>query len=327
MYKIFILDVALLNTFLAAADTDYVNAIIGKGNSHLLINQAEVFNVLDLKTITTEPDCHVRIPKVILAKLIRSGSIELRISDGIVEMKLLDEHENCYCTVKFLKQDFPVNDYKFKMEVIRNLSDEAQIDLAQFESLEKLMRTTKSILNVSDGVAMIVATNGRVYKEVSSNYKFAVTQFAYSLLKRCSEIVYNVDNFLIAQKNGLTVIVNKCKSFSNSEYTLFTEQKASIVCGIGLTDLKYFLNKMHSDNSNIKLNLQNRTSHFNLGTISYEVPIEVSDLKGVPNADYTVSIPESIVREVLFSIETKGATLAKKRTFTQIRIKNLLIVF
>ena len=55
MYKIFILDVALLNTFLAAADTDYVNAIIGKGNSHLLINQAEVFNVLDLKTITTEP--------------------------------------------------------------------------------------------------------------------------------------------------------------------------------------------------------------------------------------------------------------------------------
>ena len=30
MYKIFILDVALLNTFLAAADTDYVNAIIGK---------------------------------------------------------------------------------------------------------------------------------------------------------------------------------------------------------------------------------------------------------------------------------------------------------
>ena len=39
MYKIFILDVALLNTFLAAADTDYVNAIIGKGNSHLLINQ------------------------------------------------------------------------------------------------------------------------------------------------------------------------------------------------------------------------------------------------------------------------------------------------
>ena len=80
---------------------------------------------------------------------------------------------------------------------------------------------------------------------------------------------------------------------------------------------------MHSDNSNIKLNLQNRTSHFNLGTISYEVPIEVSDLK----ADYTVSIPESIVQEVLFSIETKGATLAKKRTFTQIRIKNLLIVF
>ena len=140
MYKIFILDVALLNTFLAAADTDYVNAIIGKGNSHLLINQAEVFNVLDLKTITTEPDCHVRIPKVILAKLIRSGSIELRISDGIVEMKLLDEHENCYCTAKFLKQDFPVNDYKFKMEVIRNLSDEAKIDLAQFESLEKLDR-------------------------------------------------------------------------------------------------------------------------------------------------------------------------------------------
>ena len=86
MYKIFILDVALLNTFLAAADTDYVNAIVGKGNSHLLINQAEVFNVLDLKTITTEPDCHVRIPKVILAKLIRSGSIELRISDGIVEI-------------------------------------------------------------------------------------------------------------------------------------------------------------------------------------------------------------------------------------------------
>ena len=118
-----------------------------------------------------------------------------------------------------------------------------------------------------------------------------------------------------------------CKSFSNSEYTLFTEQKASVVCGIGLTDLKYFLNKMHSDNSNIKLNLQNRTSHFNLGTISYEVPIEVNDLKGAPNADYTVSIPESIVREVLFSIETKGATLAKKRTFTQIRIKNLLIVF
>ena len=41
MYKIFILDVALLNTFLVAADTDYINAIVSKGHTHLLINQAE----------------------------------------------------------------------------------------------------------------------------------------------------------------------------------------------------------------------------------------------------------------------------------------------
>ena len=327
MYKIFILDVASLNTFLSTADTDYVNAIISKGNSHLLVNQTEVFTILNLKTITSEPDCHVRIPKVILAKLVRSGSIELKILDGFVEMKLLDENENCYCTAKFLKQDFPMNDYKLKTELIKNLTEKSSIDLAQFESLEKLMRTTKSILNVSDGVALLVATNGRVYKEVNSSYKFAVTQFAYNLRKRCSKTVYNVDNFLIAQNNGLTVIVNKCKSFSNSEYTLFTEQKASIVCSIGLTDLKYFLSRMHSDNSKIKLNLQTKTSHFNLGTISYEVPIEVSNLKCTPNADYSVTIPESIVREVLFSIETGGATLAKKRTFTQIRVKNLLIVF
>lgn len=327
MYKIFILDVALLNTFLFAADTDYINAIVSKGHTHLLINQTEVFNILDLKTITKESDCHIRIPKVILAKLARSGSIELTIVDGMVEMKLLDTQENCYCTAKFLKQDFPMSDYKLKMGLLQRLTSDDRIDLAQFESLEKLMRTTKSILNVSDGVAMIVATNGRVYKEVNPNYKFAVTQFAYSLLKRCSDKIYNVDNFLIAQNSGLTIIVNKCKGFSNSEYTLFTEQKASLVCEIGLTDLKYFLNRMHSDNASIKLNLENRVSHFSQGTISYEVPIEVSNLKSAPNDDHIAVIPESIVREVLFTLETKGAILAKKRTFTQIRIKNLLIVF
>ena len=298
----------MLNTFLVAADTDYINAIVSKGHTHLLINQAEVFNILDLKTITKESDCHIRIPKVILAKLARSGSIELTIVDGMVEMKLLDTQENCYCTAKFIKQDFPMSDYKLKMGLLQRLTSNDMIDLAQFESLEKLMRTTKSILNVSDGVAMIVATNGRVYKEVNPNYKFAVTQFAYSLLKRCSDKIYNVDNFLIAQNNGLTIIVNKCKGFSNSEYTLFTEQKASLVCEIGLTDLKYFLNRSQ-------------------GTISYEVPIEVSNLKSAPNDDHIAVIPESIVREVLFTMETKGAVLAKKRTFTQIRIKNLLIVF
>lgn len=84
---------------------------------------------------------------------------------------------------------------------------------------------------------------------------------------------------------------------------------------------------MHSDNASIKLNLENRVSHFSQGTISYEVPIEVSNLKSAPNDDHIAVIPESIVREVLFTMETKGAVLAKKRTFTQIRIKNLLIVF
>ena len=131
MYKIFILDVALLNTFLVAADTDYINAIVSKGHTHLLINQAEVFNILDLKTITKESDCHIRIPKVILAKLARSGSIELTIVDGMVEMKLLDTQENCYCTAKFIKQDFPMSDYKLKMGLLQRLTSNDMIDLVR----------------------------------------------------------------------------------------------------------------------------------------------------------------------------------------------------
>lgn len=328
MFKIFILDVNLLKTFLTATDTDYVNAIISNGFSHLLINQAEIFSVLDLKTITKEESCHLRIPKVILSKLIREGSMELSISDGMVEAKLLNEKENCYCTVKFIKQDFPINDFKYKMDLIGHATEnQEQIDLTQFESLEKIMRTTKSVLNVSDGVAMLTATLGRVYKEVSPSYKFAVTPFAYNLLKRCSKLAFSVDNYLVAQNNGLLIAVTKCKSSDNSEYKLFLEQKASLVCEIGLIDLKYFLSRIPSSDAIIKFIVTDKEAHFNLGSISYSVPIAVSKLRQSGGDNALATIPESIIREVLFNIETDGAILAKKRTFTQIRVKDLLIVF
>lgn len=328
MYKVFILNPATLKTFLIAADTDYVNAILDSGNSRFLINQAEIFSVLSLKTITNDKRCYLRIPKVILSKLTREGSIEFTVLDGIVEARMLNDKEVCYCTAKFIKQDFPLIDFKFKMNLIERASQNSEIiDLAQFESLEKIMKATKSILNVADGTAMITATNGRVYKEVKNSYKFAVTPFSYSVLKRCSKEIFSIDNYLVAQKDGLMVAVNKCKSSDNYEYKLFREQKASTVCELSLTDLKYFLSRISNGETSIKLDLEKRITHFSVGTISYEIPIMITNLRQTPNANSIIDIPNSVMREVLFNLDTKGAILSKKRTFTQIRINDLLIVF
>lgn len=328
MYKLFIADTNLLHTFLSVADTDYINAVLGNENSNLLINQFEIFSVLNIKTVTDDKDCRIRIPKEILSKLVREGTIEIEIVDGMIHFSIFNDKNICYCKAKFIKQDFPVADYKQKMEVInKSIKNNCEIDLTQFASLEKIMKVTKSILNVSDGVAMLTALNGRVYKEVDRSYRFAVTPFSYGILKRCSDVAYDLDNYMIAQRGGLTVVITKCKGYENLEYSLFLKEKASVICNVNLTDLKYFIYKMSVDSPTIVLNVESRISHFDSSNISYDIPIQLSDLKRTSDNIKEIEIPESVMKSVLFNVDVSNLILAKKKTFTQIRTTDLLIVF
>lgn len=342
LYKVFIKDIALLKIFLSINDTDYVDVILNDEKSSMVTNTGEIFSILNLRTLakseslptgkeeveSLHDNVKIRIPKVILAKFVREDSIEIEIEGDMISASLLNENDVCYCKIRFTKQNFPVIGFKEKIDTInRAMREQSTIDLEEFSSLDKMIKTTKSILNVSDGVAMIAAFNSRVYREVKQTSKFAVTAFAYSVLKRCSTVVYNIDNYLIARNGGLFVVVNKCKGFSNEEYPLFKTQKASLVCEIDLTDVKDFLSKIPVNCTYIGIGIKNRMSVFNDGNVIYEVPIKIGKLNTVSENLSEVKIPKVLFHEILFNLDLHKITLAKKKTFTQLRCNDLMIVF
>lgn len=333
MYKIIIKDLALLKLFLMINDTDYVDIVLNDEQSSMIVNTGEIFSVLNLKTFVksdknlTEND-KIRIPKIVLSKFIREGSIEIEINSETISATLLNDKDICYCKMNFEKQNFPITGFKNKVEIInRAIKEQITINLEEFDSLDKLIRSTKSVLNVGDGVAMLASYNSRIYKEVDVSYKFSVTAFGYGILKRCSQIIYDMDNYLIARNKSLFIMVNKCRGFSNEEYPLFKEQKASMICEVDLTEIKDFISKISVDCALITLNIRNRISIFNAGNVIYEIPIKISKLNSVSEKVSDITIPKALFQEVLFNLNLNKVIIAKKKTFTQIRIDDVLVVF
>lgn len=311
-----------LQSFLKTVQSDCVDVAIGGGSAVFLANSPEIF--CTWRTIASSGEERLRIPKSILAKLVERGRLLVDVVDGVVRMEMISE-KGTYCTVSFAKQGFLTELYEEKLELLREREEGGEFDLSQFKTLYRIASNTNSILNVDGGVAVVNGTIGRVYQEVEVNERFALTPFAYSVLTRCSNKVRSLDNFLIAESNSLAVIATKCKSFDNSEYMLFKEQKAAAVATINLGGIRWFASKVKLS-SFLEINLDRGKARVVTDSITYEIPVELSNIVTKnPNLG-SLKLPVCVMEEFLKELGS-NFTLAKKKTFTQLRSGKIMVVF
>lgn len=333
MYEVNLEKLDLLNTLLSISDFDYVDTAFTPTSVSFIINYNGVFAhlVLPCSSSLDAVDDYARIPRKAFTNLVQPGIIQFHTDapDGKVAIDFIDKEYKKYCSISFTKQVVQMYSYKDKLELIKVYKqDGTKIDLNPLLPFYKINRNIKSNVTVSDDFTAIDLFDGKMFARNPQSGYFTLSHYACSLLLRCSVVGYNIENYIVASKGTLTVIATKNRKEDTLDYEDFLEEKSKLNCTVDFTNIRFFVHKIKCTSEFITLQLDSDTCLIEQDGVTYRLPVNVSDLQ-VAKAlqDYEVKIPLSVIREVLNNVDPKTVKLFRKRTFTQLMVEGLVVVF
>lgn len=333
MYRVKIESLETLNVFLSISDFDFIDAILEKDLVSFIVNYAGVFAYISFKCDSsaragTE---YIRIPRKVFNNLVQIGTIIFKIDESKNEVSIdfLDKESTYYCGITFNKQVVQLYSYSDKLELIKNFQPtNHRIDLGELVKVNKINKNVKSDITVYDGYISIDLTNGKLFTKTVCKDNFTLSYYTCSFLLKCSNIGYSVENYVLTKRENLVLLVTKNRRLDTYNYDDFLKEKSKYVCVLDLTSARFFVNKIKCDTSILKIDTINRMCSFEQDNISFKVPIRISNEQSVPGVSITeLEIPISVVKEVLNNTNVKEVKLFRKRTFTQLKIEELVVAY
>lgn len=333
MYEIKLERLDLINTLLSISDFDYVDTVFTPTDVSFIISYNGVFAHLILPCSSTldAGEDYARIPRKAFTNLIQPGIIQFNTNapNGNVTIDFIDKEFKKYCSISFVKQVVQLHSYKDKLALMKSYKYEGvKVDLKSLLPFYKINRNIKSNITVSENFTSIDLTDGKMFSKHEKTGYFTLSHYACSLLLKCSVVGYNIENYIVASKGTLTVIATKNRKEDALDYNDFLEEKAKLKCIIDFTNIRYFVHKIKCTSDYITLQLDSDTCLIEQDGVSYRLPVSISELQ-VASAlkDYEVKIPISVIREVLNNVDPKSVKLFRKKTFTQLVVEGLVVVF
>lgn len=334
MFRVFVEDLATFKLFLDLNDSEYVDAFLSKGRSTFVSDSPEIFGCIGIKTETGISDVNtiIRVPRKVLLNLVDLGSIDFCFKDDKVRVTFNDSLDTKMCEVSFTRQDVYADKYKNKMELLTNLDNTRSkdfIDVSEYDILCRAGNSAGAIISANLGVICIrLSGTGRIYKRLAENHTFSITASALKVLTRCSDKVFNIENFLGSSLNGLTVLATKCRGEYNEEFNAIEESGSRFKCDIELGAMRSFIAKVRPTVDYIELDLDGKVCLIDQGRLVYSVPIRITNVISSGEQDLgKLKIPMTVIKEAIFVSKSCGFKLSKKRNFTHLENKDMIILF
>lgn len=320
-----------LNDFLSISDIDYIDVFLSGDCLRLIVNSSDVYAEysIPVKCSSNQEDCQFRMSKKLLQFIIEDDVLEFSIVDGTVNLLIKDENESLRYSCSFLQQIVEYNVYYDKMQIVERMQFKPSFNLTNLTKVFKIASLTTGVANCSNGVVSVLMKEGpRAYYETEMPASFSLTYKAFNFLKKCSSLVMDYQDYLIASNNAFTVIVRKARLQTNEEFSILKNNKfgAQYVAEVNFSQLFRFLSKTKIQAESISISLQDEICSLEAMNVKFKIPVKLSGVK-TTGVLKEIAIPTMVLNKVLMGIGSSMFKLRVTKTFIQMTAENFYVVW
>lgn len=217
---------------------------------------------------------NVRINTNLFFSVMMDGVVKFSINDSDVQVTFYGtSNEQEYKLV--VPRQVSVVDVMNKNRLLLKSENAIQYSLLSEQRLIRLVSKTKSPFIVSDGFAFMFNRGAYVFQK-SELPTFCCDS---DLLRRCvglTNMFRLCEDYLIFTANGLSVFIHKQKAPNVCDLEYIQKTKASRVLTLDMSKMSTLLNRLKSDNYDIRLNLDSRVCLVKWDVNRFEIPVKIT---------------------------------------------------
>lgn len=335
MYRIFIDNMRDFTQFLNVNSVDFVDIFLQEGTALIVSDTSEVFAAFTLSCecgIMDTQTCF-RVPKGAVFALAVEGSVSFDVSAQEVRAVFRNAARDVVWSVTFGRQKVFSRMYKHKIELLRKLSGKMDVSFDDLGVLPKICSKTGGMLCAdSHACGVLVSPGIRVYKKVQSAHAFCLPPNNLMLLKKCSSMMFDAEDYVCASGRHFAVMVKKSRQSGNDDYEYVAGEqspfKSQYEAEINLGGVMRFFSVKNIKEAAAVVSLEERLCSMCIDGMRYEIPVAVKNERKAKALDFPeLAISNYVMQNVLLQMGKTVFQIHKKKNFIQLLQDDYVILF
>lgn len=333
MYSISLQTNPNFQLFLRISDAEYVDVFLNPGSALFIQNTNEVFSMIQLPVSCTvgEESRAFRIKRGVLKSVSGSGRVECTVRPESVQLKSFEEDERVRYIVTVRNEMVFASIYSDKLDYLSKHSSYEYFDIRELKDMQKIAKAAGSTLNLDNNACGIIFPEGiRVYKRYSCEAPIGISARGFEALRKCSNLFFNVNNFIGAVNGTFAVLVNKVRFSDNEIFHDVAGERfgSSFIAKINIANLRAFLAEKRVEENFLTFSLEKQLCSLVVAGAEYSIPVYMNDVQKSERCSVTeLKIPLRLFKTVFNNLPSSNYVLRVKQHFIQLEQNDYYILF